>query len=208
MRFNLPKSSAGRRVGLLGGSFDPAHEGHLRISEQALKRFDLHQIWWLVSPANPLKPQGPAPLDKRLAHAKRLSDHPRIVITDLESRLDTRFTCDSLRGLRAIYPTTRFTWLMGADNLAQIHKWRDWQDIFQIMPLGILATRAGVGGAMRASGAALCLRKAPRACVKAIESLHCSSLVFCGYAAEPGQLLGHSQPRRLGLTAQEGRAKA
>jgi len=88
MRFNLPKSSAGRRVGLLGGSFDPAHEGHLRISEQALKRFDLHQIWWLVSPANPLKPQGPAPLDKRVAHAKRLSDHPRIVVTDLESHLD------------------------------------------------------------------------------------------------------------------------
>ncbi|MDO7736518.1 MAG: adenylyltransferase/cytidyltransferase family protein, partial [Planktomarina temperata] len=97
MRFNLPKSNAGRRVGLLGGSFDPAHEGHVRISEQALKRFDLDQVWWLVSPANPLKPQGPAPLDKRVAHAKRLIDHPRIVITDVETQLDTRFTCDSLR---------------------------------------------------------------------------------------------------------------
>jgi len=85
MRFNLPKSNAGRRVGLLGGSFDPAHEGHVRISEQALKRFDLDQVWWLVSPANPLKPQGPAPLDKRVAHAKRLIDHPRIVITDVET---------------------------------------------------------------------------------------------------------------------------
>ena len=186
MRFNLPKSSAGRRVGLLGGSFDPAHEGHVRISEQALKRFDLDQIWWLVSPANPLKPQGPAPLDKRVAHARRMIDHPRIVITDVETQLDTRFTCDSLRGLRAIYPSTQFTWLMGADNLAQIHHWRDWQDIFQTHACRRVGpARAGACGAMCACRAALRLGAAACARVKAFEPLPAPAWCFVDMPQSP-----------------------
>ena len=196
LRFNLPKSNAGRRVGLLGGSFDPAHEGHVRISEQALKRFDLDQVWWLVSPANPLKPQGPAPLDKRVAHAKRLIDHPRIVITDVETQLDTRFTCDSLRGLRAIYPSTRFTWLMGADNLAQIHHWRDWQNIFQLMPVGVLA-RPGQGLAAQCAPAARRFASA-RLSARASRLLsHCAAPAWC-FVDMPQSLASSSAIRNRG----------
>ena len=153
MRFNLPKSSAGLRVGLLGGSFDPAHEGHVRISLHALKRFDLDQLWWLVSPGNPLKQRGPAFLSRRLEYAKRLVENPRIKVTGIESQLQTRFTCDTLLELKAIYPSTQFTWLMGADNLAQIHHWQAWRSIFEIMPVGVLA-RPGQGLAAQCSPAA------------------------------------------------------
>ena len=153
MRFNLPKSCSGLRVGLLGGSFDPAHEGHVRISLHALKRFDLDQLWWLVSPGNPLKQKGPASLSRRLEYAKCFVDHPRIKVTDIESQLQTRFTCDTLLELKALYPSTHFTWLMGADNLAQIHHWQDWQSIFEMMPVGVLA-RPGQGLAAQCAPAA------------------------------------------------------
>ena len=119
MRFNLPNSNAGLRVGLLGGSFDPAHEGHVRISLHALKRFGLDQVWWLVSPGNPTKSKGPTSLNRRIKYAKSLIQHPRIKVTDIESHLQTRFTCDTLSELILLYPSTNFTWLMGADNLAQ-----------------------------------------------------------------------------------------
>ena len=196
LRFNLPKSYAGRRVGLLGGSFDPAHEGHVRISEQALKRFDLDQVWWLVSPANPLKPQGPAPLDKRVAHAKRLIEHPRIVITDVDTQLDTKFTCDSLRGLRAIYSTTRFIWLMGADNLAQIHQWRDWQDIFQLMPVGVLA-RPGQGLAAKCAPAARRFASGRLTARSSRLLSHCSAPAWC-FVDMPQSMASSSAIRNRG----------
>lgn len=138
-RANLPQASAGMVIGLLGGSFDPPHRGHLHISTEALKRFGLDRIWWLVSPGNPLKPNPPAPLKKRLLAARDLVADPRIIISDIEARLGTRYTAETLAALVRLYPGVRFVWLMGADNLAQFHLWEDWDQIMQMLPIGIIA---------------------------------------------------------------------
>jgi nicotinate-nucleotide adenylyltransferase len=134
-------------VGLLGGSFDPAHGGHVHITREALKRFRLDRVWWLVSPGNPLKTRGPAPMAARLAEARAVMRHPRVAVTDIETRLGTRFTAETLAALRAVYPGVRFVWLMGADNLAQFHLWDRWQAIMAAVPVGVLARP---GGAARA----------------------------------------------------------
>ena len=135
----LPLTTSGQKIGLLGGSFDPAHEGHVHITREALKRFGLDQVWWLVSPGNPLKEQGPAPLDRRMERAQQVMQHPRVQVTDIEAALGTRYTAQTLAKLRQSYPMVRFVWLMGADNLAQFHLWQDWQQIAQTVPMGILA---------------------------------------------------------------------
>ncbi len=139
MTYALPHARPGQVIGLLGGSFDPPHAGHLHISREALKRFGLDRLWWLVSPGNPLKTAGPAPLDQRMAAARALVDHPRIAITDIEARTGTRHTAATLRVLRALCPGVRFVWLMGADNLAQFHLWQDWREILDTVPVGVLA---------------------------------------------------------------------
>lgn len=134
-----PVAPFGRRIGLLGGSFDPPHSGHVHITLEALKRFQLDEVWWLVSPGNPLKARGPAPLDERLRAARTLMDHPRVRVTDLERKLGTRYTAATLAGLRHAYPGAQFVWLMGADNLADFHRWDRWREIFQTVPIGVLA---------------------------------------------------------------------
>lgn len=139
MRNGFPMARAGMTVGLLGGSFDPAHDGHVHITREALRRFGLDRVWWLVSPGNPLKERGPAPLAARLAAARRLMRHPRVTVTDIEARLGTRATADTLRALRTRYRGVRFVWLMGADNLAQLHLWQDWRFIMDTVPVGVLA---------------------------------------------------------------------
>lgn len=139
LRHDIPYAAAGQVIGLLGGSFDPAHAGHAHITREALKRFGLDQVWWLVSPGNPLKAHGPAPMDQRIAQAQAVIDHPRVQVTGIEERLGTRYTAQTLRALRRLYPKQRFIWLMGADNLAQFHLWQDWQEIAQTVPMGILA---------------------------------------------------------------------
>ena len=159
MRQGFPPAEAGMVVGLLGGSFDPAHAGHAHITREALKRFHLDRVWWLVSPGNPLKTEGPAPIDLRLAQARAVMDDPRVVITDLESHLGTRATADTLDRLTALYPGVRFVWLMGADNLAQFHRWDRWQSILARVPVGVLA-RPGFGVAARLSVAARMFRAA------------------------------------------------
>ena len=127
-----------RRIGLLGGSFNPAHDGHRDISLAALAYLDLDEVWWLVSPQNPLKPvQGMASFAERLASARAKADHPRIRVTDIETRLGTQFTADTLRKLVTRFPSCRFVWLMGADNLAQIASWRDWTRIFHLAPIAV-----------------------------------------------------------------------
>lgn len=129
-----------RRVGLLGGSFNPAHHGHLHISREALRRLRLDEIWWLVSPQNPLKPvSGMAPLADRVAAAAAIARDKRIKVTDIETRLGTRYTADTLRVLKRRFPRTRFVWLMGADNLAQIRRWARWQHIFHTVPIAVFA---------------------------------------------------------------------
>ncbi|MGH6982141.1 MAG: nicotinate-nucleotide adenylyltransferase [Stellaceae bacterium] len=130
---------APRRVGLLGGSFNPAHEGHRHISLEALKRLGIDEVWWLVSPQNPLKPgDGMAPLAKRLAGAGAAARSPRIRVLDFETRLGTRYTVDTLTAIGRLFPRTRFVWLMGADNLQQIRHWRRWQEIFRRVPIAVL----------------------------------------------------------------------
>ena len=122
---------AGARIGLLGGSFNPAHDAHRQISEVALKRLALDEVWWLVSPQNPLKSSASmAPLEARLTTAAAHAHHPRIRATDIETLLATRFTADTLTALKARFPRVTFVWLMGADNLRQFHRWQSWQKIF------------------------------------------------------------------------------
>lgn len=134
-----PHATAGQIIGLLGGSFDPPHEGHVHVTKAALKRFGLDRVWWLVSPGNPLKLNGPAPLAERMQAATALMQHPRVTVTDIEARLGTRYTAQTLVALRRRYPGVRFVWLMGADNLAQFHRWQDWQWIMDTVPIGVIA---------------------------------------------------------------------
>ncbi|MEL6644428.1 MAG: nicotinate-nucleotide adenylyltransferase [Pseudomonadota bacterium] len=134
-----PVARPGMVIGLLGGSFDPPHSGHLHITREALKRFGLDRVWWLVTPGNPLKTNGPAPLERRLEAARALVDHPRIVVSDVEARLGTRYTAETLKQLHAHYPGVRFVWLMGADNLAGFHKWDRWEWILRTVPVGVIA---------------------------------------------------------------------
>jgi nicotinate-nucleotide adenylyltransferase len=132
-------SPIGLRIGLLGGSFNPAHAAHREISLTALHRLKLDQVWWLVSPQNPLKsPRGMAPLDHRLQQAETMAAHPRIRVTAIETTLGTRYTADTLSTLRRHYPQVRFVWLMGADNLAQFHRWQDWRTIIRTLPIAVL----------------------------------------------------------------------
>ncbi len=131
--------TSSRRIGLLGGSFNPAHLGHLHISLEALKRLKLDEIWWLVSPQNPLKKAGDlADYATRFQHAAALADHPRIRVLDLEAKHGLYYTIDSLRFLQARHPRHRFVWLMGADNLAGFHRWREWREIAANVPIAVL----------------------------------------------------------------------
>ncbi len=139
MAEGFPVARAGTKVGLLGGSFDPPHEGHVHITLEALKRFRLDEVWWLVSPGNPLKQRGPAPLGDRIRAAQALMTHPKVHVTGLEARLGTRYTFATLEALHQIYPGVTFVWLMGADNLATFHRWDRWRDIFRSVPIGVLA---------------------------------------------------------------------
>lgn len=133
----FPITADGMRVGLLGGSFDPPHAGHVHITRQALRRFGLDRVWWLISPGNPLKSNGPAPMDKRMAACREIMRHPKVEVTDLEARLRTRYTADTIDALQSIFPKVKFVWLMGADNLAEFHRWDRWESIVQNVPIGV-----------------------------------------------------------------------
>ena len=132
--------SAGLRVGLYGGSFNPAHEGHVHVAATALKRLALDRVIWLVSPQNPLKSSAAtADLDRRLAETRRLGGGPRVIVSDLERRIGTRFTIDTVRWLRRRFPTVQFVWIMGADSLAGFHRWRGWADLARIVPIAVIS---------------------------------------------------------------------
>ena len=128
-----------RRIGLLGGSFNPAHGGHLHISLLALQRLDLDEVWWLVSPQNPLKSvRGMAPFAKRLAGAAALAKgHQRIKVSAIEAALGTVFTADTIQALRRRFPHTHFVWLMGGDNLTQLPRWQHWEEIVEAVPIAV-----------------------------------------------------------------------
>lgn len=129
-----------RRIGILGGSFNPAHGGHRHISMLARKMLGLHEVWWMVSPQNPLKDAADmAPFAERLASARRVAGGSFIRVTDIERALGTQYTVDTLSALVPRFPGTRFVWLMGADNLVQISSWRGWQTIFRTVPIAVFA---------------------------------------------------------------------
>lgn len=149
-----------RRTGLLGGSFNPAHRGHRRVSLAAIDALALDELWWLVSPGNPLKAgaRDMAPLAARLASARRTARATRIRATAIEGRLGTRYTVDTLRALRRRHPKRRFVWIMGADNLQQFHRWRDWRAIARGTVIAVVA-RPGYDGLTRAAPAMGWLRR-------------------------------------------------
>ncbi len=149
----------GRRTGLLGGSFNPAHGGHRRITRFAMQALALDEAWWLVSPGNPLKPKaGMAPLHARIRSAQKMARRLPIRATAIERELGTVYTLDTLRALTRRYPRREFIWLMGSDNLAQFHRWKDWRKIARIMPIAVIA-RPGYEGAAMASPAMAWLRR-------------------------------------------------
>lgn len=128
----------GQRIGLLGGSFNPAHPAHREISLAALRRLDLDEVWWLVSPQNPLKPSdGMAELSKRVGKARLETHHPKIRVAAIESVLQTTYTAETLAALRKRFPRVHFIWLMGADNLFQIQKWKNWSKIFHTVAVAV-----------------------------------------------------------------------
>lgn len=128
-----------RKVGLMGGSFNPAHGGHRFVTLAAMTALGLDEVWWLVSPGNPLKSTaGMAPLAQRYASALHQARRSRIRPTAIESLLGTRYTIDTLRAIRRLYPKNSFIWMMGADNLRQFHHWKDWRDIARTMPIAVV----------------------------------------------------------------------
>ena len=127
-------------TGILGGSFNPAHGGHRSISLFAIDALELDELWWLVSPGNPLKPKkGMAPLPARLASARKQARRSPIKPTAIEQQLGTRYTINTLKKLVKLYPDRRFIWIMGADNLKQFHQWKQWRDIGRMMPIAVIA---------------------------------------------------------------------
>jgi nicotinate-nucleotide adenylyltransferase len=208
----------GRRIGLLGGSFNPAHDGHRHISLMALQRLGLDEVWWLVSPQNPLKPaRGMAPLAKRMADARAVARHPRIRVTDIERTLNTRYTVDTVRALKRLYPAHRFVWLIGADNLRQMPQWKAWADLFRAIPVAVFArptyslkALAGQAAARFAprrlpeSQARWLVRQQPPAWTFLRVRLHPASATTIRAAAKKKKPSKTKKPVRTGATAKRG----
>lgn len=151
----LPQRHETSRIGLLGGSFNPAHEGHREISLAALKLLRLDAVWWLVTPGNPLKAEAYdyMPYAERLAHARKVADHPRIVVSNFEERRGLQYTVDTLEALRELWPQIHFVWLMGADSLEGFHKWKDWRRIASLAPIAVFNRPGHEAGALASEAA-------------------------------------------------------
>lgn len=135
----LPPAAPGMRIGLYGGSFNPAHAGHRHVSLMALKRLKLDRLWWIVTPGNPLKDTGElASTAMRVTQAKETAEDPRIDVTAFEGEIGARYTIDTLSYLKRRFPDVHFVWVMGADNLACFHRWRGWRRIARMMPMAII----------------------------------------------------------------------
>lgn len=147
MRLGSPLAYPGMKIGLFGGSFDPAHEGHAHVARTALKRMGLDQVWWLVSPQNPLKPKS-GPFEQRFESARAHARGANMVVTDLERRLGSRYTYQTLRALKLLYPGVRFSLIMGADNLAHFRRWKNWREVASAVPV-IVVSRPGAGARAR-----------------------------------------------------------
>jgi len=148
------------RIGLLGGSFNPAHRGHRRISLAAIDALGLDEVWWLVSPGNPLKvgAKDMAPFDARFASAERMAKRAPILVSDFEQRAGTRYTVDTVRELKRRHPEQHFIWLLGSDTLANFHQWRDWRGLARQLPIAVIR-RPGYDSAAHAARAMGWLRR-------------------------------------------------
>ncbi|WP_095012235.1 nicotinate-nucleotide adenylyltransferase [Tsuneonella mangrovi] len=178
---------AGPRVGLLGGSFNPAHAGHRRISLFAARALGLDEVWWLVSPGNPLKPaKGMAPLNARLKAAQAIARRAPIRATAIEREFGTRYTIETVRALCQRYPKRHFVWMMGADNLAQFDRWKGWRDIARTLPIAVIA-RPGYDGAALASPAMAWLRRfrVPASSFKTAGEWRVPALVMLRFDPDP-----------------------
>lgn len=150
----LPPAAPGMRIGLYGGSFNPAHAGHLHVSRMALKRLRLDRVWWLATPGNPLKDlRELAPLADRLATAGTVAEDPRIAVTGFEAAIGARYTVETLRWLRLRRPALRFVWIMGADSLTSFHRWERFREIASLMPIAVIDRPGHTLAAPNAPGA-------------------------------------------------------
>ena len=175
------------RIGLLGGSFNPAHGGHRRISLAAREALRLDAVWWLVSPGNPLKPAaGMAPFEARLASARAMARRAPIEVSDLEAEAGTRYTVDTLEVLAKRYPQHRFIWLMGEDTVAQFHQWKDWRRIASMVPIAVIS-RPGYDDEARAARAMGWLRwfVRPRAKAKQWTAWSAPAITFLRLPPDP-----------------------
>ena len=135
----LPPYTPGMKSGLFGGTFDPPHDAHRAACLIAMRRLDLDRVWWLVTPGNPLKDtRGLSPLATRIASAKALARHPRIIVTGLEDAIGARYTYDTVKYLKGHCPGVRFVWIMGADNLRSFHRWENWRGLTRLIPIAVV----------------------------------------------------------------------
>ncbi|MEM8665469.1 MAG: nicotinate-nucleotide adenylyltransferase [Pseudomonadota bacterium] len=183
----LPAASAGQRIGLLGGSFNPPHKGHRHVALTALSRLGLDRVWWLVTPGNPLKALDDlTPLQHRIAETKTLAHHPRMDVTAFEAAIGTRYSADAIRYAKRRLPAVRFVWVMGADNLAGLHRWQKWRDIMGLVPVAVI-DRPGASMAALNSVAARTFAAArrPEAQARAIADATPPAWVFLHVPLEP-----------------------
>jgi nicotinate-nucleotide adenylyltransferase len=169
----------GMRVGLYGGSFNPAHEGHVHVAETALTRLRLDRVIWLVSPQNPLKRRQPAELEARLAGARAVARGPSMIVSDLETRIGSTYTIDVIRILKARFPGVKFVWVMGADGLSDFHRWRGWTQIMRETPLAVIA-RPGfaLAGGLSAAARRFAYAKRPANQAGALARAHPPAWVY------------------------------
>lgn len=179
----------GMAVGLFGGSFNPAHDGHAHLAETALRRLGLDRVVWLVSPQNPLKDaRDSAPLAERLASARAMAAKvgPAMLVSDVESRIGTQWTVDTLRALVARHPGVRFVWLMGSDNLASFHRWKGWTDIMRLMPVAVIARP---GSTLKAPSAPAAVRfaaaRVPASAARRLTALQAPAWTWIGGPLNP-----------------------
>jgi nicotinate-nucleotide adenylyltransferase len=176
----LPPFAPGMRIGLLGGSFNPPHEGHALITRLALRRLALDRVWWLVTPGNPLKSlTGLAALNARIEAARRLDVGPRVVVTDIEAQIGSRFTYDTLLWLKRRAPGVHFVWIMGADNLRQLHLWRHWRSIADLAPIVVVDRPGSTLKAISSpAGAALARWRVPERDASRFATMRPPALLF------------------------------